>query len=40
MRLVLRKDTWTLQPEVGWSFIRFLQTDPSREAAPPPGTSL
>jgi hypothetical protein len=23
-----------------WSFVRLMQTDPSREAAPPPGTSL
>jgi hypothetical protein len=23
-----------------WSFIRLMQTDPSREAAPPPGTPL
>jgi hypothetical protein len=23
-----------------WSFLRLMKTDPSREAAPPPGTSL
>ncbi len=39
--LIFMLVTWTVVLSLlGWSFYRLMKTDPSKEAAPPPGTSL
>lgn len=39
--LIFMLVTWAVVLSLlSWSFYRLMKTDPSKEAAPPPGTSL